>query len=67
MKKFALAAALAATASTAFAGGLAPVVVEPEVIVEEAPASSMAGWLIPLIIVGVIIAVASSTSEDNNG
>lgn len=54
-------------ASTASAGGLSDVIVEatPEVIVAE-PASNL-GWVIPLIIVGALIAVAASSSDDEPG
>lgn len=57
MKKIALAAAFAATASTAFAGGMAEPVMEmaPAVIVEETAAgSSNAGLIIPLVLIALI-------------
>ncbi|WP_375279585.1 hypothetical protein [Pseudooctadecabacter sp.] len=62
MKKFALAAAFAGAASTAFAGNLAEPVMEmePVVVIEEtAGSSSSAGLIIPLILVA-LIAVAMS-------
>ena len=59
MKKIALAAAFAGVASTAVAGGMAPVVVMEPVVVEEAAApSSSNGLIIPLIALA-LIAVAS--------
>lgn len=58
MKKLALAAVLAATASTAFAGGLVEPVQEPEVV--EAQAASSGGILIPLLIVLLVAAAVSS-------
>lgn len=58
MKKV-LAAVLALTiASPALAGGLAPVVVEPEVIVEDTGSSS-AGALVPLLVILVIAAAVA--------
>ena len=60
MKKFALAAAFAGAASTAFAGNVSEPIMEmaPVVIMEEtAVSSSSAGLIIPLILV-VLIAAA---------
>lgn len=62
MKKFALAAAFAGAASTAFAGNMAEPVMEMPVEVvmgETAGSSSSAGLIIPLILVA-LIAVAVS-------
>lgn len=62
MKKFALAAAFAGAASTAFAGNMAEPVMEMEpvmVMEETAASSSSAGLIIPLILVA-LIAVAMS-------
>ncbi len=60
MKKLALAAAFAGVASTAFAGGMAPVVEVAPVVVEEAAAgSSASGLIIPLILVALIAVAAS--------
>ncbi|PVA07681.1 hypothetical protein [Thalassorhabdomicrobium marinisediminis] len=59
MKKFALAAAFAGTASTAFAGGMVEPVVEmaPVVVMEEtAGSSSSAGLIIPLILIALVAA-----------
>ena len=58
MKKLALAAVLAATASTAFAGGLADPVIEAPVVVEEA-ASSSAGIILPLILIALVAAAVA--------
>lgn len=63
MKKFALAAAIAGAASTAFAGNMAEPVMEmePVVVMEETAAGSSAGGLIiPLILVALIAAALSA-------
>ncbi|MFT4148757.1 MAG: hypothetical protein QM656_01060 [Paracoccaceae bacterium] len=60
MKKLALAAALSVTASTAFAGGLAEPVMEPEVVVKETSSSSSAGIVVPLLLLLVVAAAAAS-------
>ena len=62
MKKFALAAAFAGAASTAFAGNTeAPIIETPvAVVVEEAAGSSSStGLIIPLILIALIAAAAS--------
>lgn len=61
MKKLALAAALSVVASTAFAGGMAEPVVEPEVIVEDTAGTS-GGILVPLLLL-VLVAAAISSSN----
>lgn len=58
MKKLALAAVLAASASTAFAGGLTEPAMEPTVVAEKA--SSSGGILIPLLLLIVVAAAVSS-------
>jgi hypothetical protein len=58
MKKLALAAVLAATASTAFAGGLVEPVQDPAPVVEQA--SSSGGILIPLLLLIVIAAAVAA-------
>ncbi len=59
MKKIALAAALSVAATTAFAGGMAEPVMEPEVITEGT--SSSGGMILPLLLlVAVAAAVASN-------
>jgi hypothetical protein len=59
MKKFALAAAFAGAASTAFAGNMSEPVMEmaPVVVMEEtAGSSSSAGLIVPLIILALVAA-----------
>ena len=64
MKKIVLAAAFTAAASTAFAGGMAPVVeMEPVVIMEETKGSSGSGLIVPLILIALIAAAASYRSR----
>ena len=58
MKKIALAAALSVAATTAFAGGMAPVM-ETE-IVEASTSSSAGGIVVPLLLLVVIAAVAAN-------
>ncbi|MCQ0970663.1 hypothetical protein MLD63_09525 [Paracoccus sp. TK19116] len=69
MTKFAtFAAALGLTATSALAGGyVAPVVeVEPDVV-DEQPASSNAGLIVPaLLLLGVVAAVASDNNDDDD-
>lgn len=48
-------------AYAAVAGGLLDAHMEPE-IMEVAPASSAAGWIIPLLLLGVVAAVIASDS-----
>jgi hypothetical protein len=60
MKKIALAAAFALTASTAFAGGLATPIVEPETVVATTTSSSSGGIVVPLLLLLVIAAAAAS-------
>lgn len=61
MKLRTLAAAVVASAlaTTAFAGGLAEPVMEPE-IVEAATSSSAGGIVVPLILLALLVAVASN-------
>lgn len=56
-----LAATLAVSASTAFAGG--PVIIEEEIVVEE-PASSVG--ILPLLLIPIILCVALCGSDDND-
>jgi hypothetical protein len=60
MKKIALAAALSVAATSAFAGGMAEPVMEPEVVVEEASSSS--GALIPLLLLVLVAAAVASSN-----
>ena len=66
MKAFMLSVAVAAvTATPALAGGLADEVVEAPIIeVTPEPTGSLPNWVIPLAIVGIVIAVASSGDDD---
>ena len=65
MKKLALAAAFAAVASQSLAGGLAAVVIEQPVVMEDLPmASSGSNLIIPLILIVLIALAASSSSAD---
>ena len=57
MKKFALAAAVASTASTAFAGGM-EVTMAPEVVAVTTSSSS-AGIIVPLLLL-IVLGVALS-------
>jgi hypothetical protein len=54
--------ALALTAGSALAGGLAEPVMEPEVV-EAATSSSSAGIIVPLLLLLLIAAAASSSSN----
>ena len=68
MKKLLLTAGgFIAAASAAVAGGLADAVMETEII-EVAPerGGSLPGWVIPLAIVGIVIAIASSSDDDDS-
>ena len=61
MKKFALAAALSLTTSTAFAGGLDKAIVEPAPIVAVTTQSSSAGGLVvPLLLLLIVAAIVSA-------
>ena len=61
MKKIALAAAIAVAATATYAGNLEPVIMEPEIIVEET-ASTGGGLIVPLLLVAVI-ATAVATAN----
>ncbi|MEZ5771228.1 hypothetical protein LX70_02007 [Defluviimonas denitrificans] len=58
MKKLALAAAVSLAASTAFAGGMAEPVMEPEVVVQKS--SSSGGIVVPLLLLLVVAAAVAS-------
>lgn len=60
MKKIALAAALSVAASSAFAGGMTEVTVEPTVIKEDASSSSSAGIVVPLLLLVLVAAAVAS-------
>ncbi|MEH7828690.1 hypothetical protein [Gemmobacter denitrificans] len=59
MKKLALAAVLSVAATTAFAGGVAEPVMEPEVV-EAATSSSAGGIVVPLLLLLVVAAAAAN-------
>ena len=68
LKTLLTASALALTASTAFAGGMAePVTVMPVEIVEDVTESrsSSAGLLIPLIVIAALVAISQSSSDSS--
>jgi hypothetical protein len=68
LKSLALAAAIAAVGSQALAGGFSPVVVDPEpvVVVEpEAPRSTF-GILLPLLLLGGLVAIAVASDDDDD-
>lgn len=60
MKKFALATALSLAATSAFAGGMAEPVVEPEVVEAKSTSSSAGGIVVPLLVLLLVAAVASN-------
>ena len=65
MKKLALAAALSFGTTSAFAGGYAPPVVEPEPVMEpqvvvEETAGTSGGIVVPLLLLAVVAAVATA-------
>lgn len=68
LKSLALAAALAAAGSQAVAGGFAPVVVDPEpiVVVEPEQPRSTFGILLPLLLLGGLVAVAVAAGDDDD-
>ncbi len=63
LKAVAMASVLVAGLTPAVqAGGLADAIIESEVV-EVEPAGSMAGWLVPLIIVGLIVLIAQGSDD----
>lgn len=67
MKRLAALVFAATLATNAMAGGLAPVIIEEPIIVEEAQ-SSFPVWIIPLIIVGLLVLISQEDCEiDGNG
>ncbi len=60
MKKIALAAALTLSATTAFAGGIAEPMVEPEVVEAKSASSSAGGIVVPLLVLLLVAAAASN-------
>ena len=60
IKKTAIVAASAALISTsAFAVSMEAPVMEPEIIVEETTTGTGGGWVVPLLLVAIIAAVAA--------
>jgi hypothetical protein len=59
MKKIVLAAALSLAATSAFAGGMAEPVTEPEVVEEKAASTSAGGIIVPLLVLLLVAAAAS--------
>lgn len=59
MKKIALATALTLAATSAFAGGIAEPVMEPEPVAKEA-SSSAGGIVVPLLVLLLVAAAVSS-------
>lgn len=67
MKKFILlTGGLIAAASAAVAGGLANAVMETEIIEVVPETGSGFGWIIPLLIVGILVALASSDDNESD-
>jgi opacity protein-like surface antigen len=66
MKKFLLlTGGLVAAASAAVAGGLANAVIESEVIEVVPETGSGFGWIIPILIVGILVALASGDDSSS--
>jgi len=57
--------ALCATTNLAQAGGLAPLVEEPQEIMMVAPDSSVGDWIVPVIFLALVAAAASGSSSDS--
>lgn len=66
--KLAAAAALAVSATTATAGGLAPEVMEAPVVVVDTPAptSSLGGLIVPAILLALIAVAATAESDSDS-
>jgi hypothetical protein len=61
LKNTAIALATTAALSTAaYAGGLNEPVMEPEIIVEETTTGAGGGWVLPVMLLAVIAAVAAN-------
>ena len=61
--KLAAAAAIAVSATTATAGGLAPAVVDTPMVMIDEPGSSLGGMLIPAILLALLAVAASSSNS----
>ena len=65
MKQLIAASAIALTASTALAGGMAPPVMDVEIVEDVTESrSSSAGLLIPLIVIAALVAISQSGGDD---
>ena len=66
-KSIVLAVALTATAGSAIAGGFAPVVASPEpvVVVEPVAPRSSFGLILPLALLGGLVALAVASGDDD--
>lgn len=67
--KLAAAAAIALSATTATAGGLAPAMTESEpmeVVPMMEPKGSLGGWVVPAIALALIAAAAASSSDSGS-
>jgi len=66
-KSIALAVALTATAGSAFAGGFAPIVPSPEpiVVIEPVMPRSTFGLILPLALLGGLVALAVASGNDD--
>jgi len=69
MKKLLLSAGAIIAGAAAYAGGLSDAITEtvPEMVPPPAEPTSATGWIIPLVIVGALIAVAVSSGDDDEG
>lgn len=67
-KSIALAVAMTAAAGSAMAGGFAPVVpvAEPVVVVEPTAPRSTFGLILPLVLLGGLVALAVASSDDDD-
>ena len=67
-KSLALAAAVATVAGQAVAGGFAPVVPAPEpvVVVEPTAPRSSFGIILPLVLLGGLVALAIASEDDDS-
>ena len=62
LKKIYLALSSLFAAGTVYAGNLAEGIVESEII-EPAASPSSSGWVLPLVILGVVVAVAVASDD----
>ena len=58
-----IAAGIAMASSPAVAGGMAEPMMEPEVVAVEAEAASLGGFVVPLLILAAIAAMAASSAS----